>query len=186
MGIPSQSLREPQLVTMVDLGECNIKLCHSLGPPSEDLPNWRRVPGFPVYGVGQPTEKGFAKIPEKIGKEKTIWFNCRQEPVAYVNGVSVTARSKKNPHANIESNDCLEDKLVSTIEGKQADGKVKLTKDKAEADNPMDREEEDEDHPAVDLKDSYLMGEFDVIKELLEKLPPAKEGKILADKMIDN
>merc|ERR550532_152467 len=66
---------------MVDLGECNIKLCHSLGPPSEDLPNWRRVPGFPVFGVGQPTEKGFAKIPEKIGKEKTIWFNCRQEPV---------------------------------------------------------------------------------------------------------
>merc|ERR1712032_383332 len=37
-----------------------------------------------------------------------------------------------------------------------------------------------------DLKDSYLMGEFDVIKELLEKLPAAKEGKILADKMIDN
>merc|ERR1719300_332558 len=37
-----------------------------------------------------------------------------------------------------------------------------------------------------DLKDGYLMGEFDVIKELLEKLPAAKEGKILADKMIDN
>merc|ERR1712027_186456 len=37
-----------------------------------------------------------------------------------------------------------------------------------------------------DLKDSYLMGEFDVIKELLEKLPATKEGKVLADKMIDN
>jgi len=295
-----QSHRKAHLVTMVDLGECNIKLCHSLGAPSDDLPNWRRVPGFPVYGVGQPTEKGFANIPEKIGKEKTIWFNCRQEPVAYVNGVSVTPRSKKNPHVNIESADCLEDKLISTIEGKKAEGKVKLTKDKAEADNPMDREEEDEDHPAAelkgftkmltgmaegpipgmqvlrvplveekalpesaldvivnalkgenpattqcifssqlgqgrttlgmtvacivkavlmstklnkmvetgigspewaeniikksfeelaqseDLKDSYLMGEFDVIKELLEKLPAAKEGKILADKMIDN
>ena len=36
------------------------------GAPSEDLPNWRRVPGFPVYGVGQPTEAGFAKIPEKV------------------------------------------------------------------------------------------------------------------------
>jgi len=36
-----------------------------------------------------------------------------------------------------------------------------------------------------DLKDSYLMGEFDVIKELLEKIPATKEGKILADKMID-
>ena len=28
----------------------------------------------------------------QIGKEKTIWFNCRQEPVAYVNGISVTPR----------------------------------------------------------------------------------------------
>merc|ERR1712098_879413 len=36
-----------------------------------------------------------------------------------------------------------------------------------------------------DLKDSYLMGEFDVIKELLEKVPATKEGKVLADKMID-
>ena len=37
-----------------------------LGPPIEDLPNWRRVPGFPVFGVGQPTEKGFEKIPDKV------------------------------------------------------------------------------------------------------------------------
>ena len=36
-----------------------------------------------------------------------------------------------------------------------------------------------------DLKDSYLMGEFEVVKELLEKVPATKEGKQLADKMID-
>merc|ERR1711915_663141 len=36
-----------------------------------------------------------------------------------------------------------------------------------------------------DLKDAYLMGEFDVIKELLEKVPETKTGKVLADKMID-
>merc|ERR1719393_262468 len=36
-----------------------------------------------------------------------------------------------------------------------------------------------------DLKDAYLMGEFDVIKELLEKVPDTKTGKVLADKMID-
>jgi len=39
--------------------------------------------------------------------------------------------------------------------------------------------------PSEDLKDPYLMGEFEVIKELLEKVPATKEGKILADKMID-
>jgi len=36
-----------------------------------------------------------------------------------------------------------------------------------------------------DLKDSLLMGEFQVIKDLLEKVPAAVEGKMLADKMID-
>merc|ERR1719330_1631174 len=36
-----------------------------------------------------------------------------------------------------------------------------------------------------DLKDSLLMGEFQVIKDLLEKVPAAQEGKQLADKMID-
>merc|ERR1712098_1011707 len=36
-----------------------------------------------------------------------------------------------------------------------------------------------------DLKDSYLMGEFEVIKELLEKVPETKAGKVLVDKMID-
>ena len=36
------------------------------------------------------------RIFPQIGKEKTIWFNCRQEPVAYVGGHSVTARSAPN------------------------------------------------------------------------------------------
>ena len=32
--------------------------------------------------------------------------------------------------------------------------------------------------PSEDLKDSFLMGEFDVIKELLEKVPETKQGKV--------
>ena len=54
---------------VVELGDCNIKLCHSRGCP-DDTPHWRRVPGFPVYGVGQPSEAGFSKISEKVAKEK--------------------------------------------------------------------------------------------------------------------
>ena len=30
-----------------------------------------------------------------------------------------------------------------------------------------------------------MMGEFQFIKDLLEKVPAAQEGKMLADKMID-
>ena len=39
--------------------------------------------------------------------------------------------------------------------------------------------------PSEDNKDPFLRGEFDVIKQLVERLPGAKAGKVLADKMID-
>jgi len=290
---------------VVELSDCNIKLCHSRGCP-DDLPHWRRVPGFPVFGVGQPSEDGFAKIAEKVPKEKTVWFNMRQEPVAYVAGQPVTPRKTINPHDNIEipgkipDMDALEGKLVEQLESRKCgEGNIVIFRDKEDADNPMDREEIKEpckldklksftsilselsggpmegmsiirvpvleekalpeecfdiivkalaeENPAKtqcifssqlgkgrttfgmiiactvkaiqmstklnkmvetgigsrewadgiihktfeelakseDLKDAYLMGEFEVIKELLEKLPAAKEGKVLADKMID-
>eukprot|EP00092_Neocalanus_flemingeri_P000743 GFUD01000787.1.p1 GENE.GFUD01000787.1~~GFUD01000787.1.p1 ORF type:complete len:517 (+),score=146.06 GFUD01000787.1:114-1553(+) len=290
---------------VVELGDCNIKLCHSRGCP-DDCPHWRRVPGFPVFGVGQPSEAGFAKIGEKVPKEKTIWFNMRQEPVAYVGGQPVTPRKTLNPHDNIEipgkvpDMDALEDKLVDQLEGRKCGaGNIDIFRDKEDAENPMDREEVKEPvklenlksftkllgelaagpieglaivrvpvmeekalpeecfdiivkalaeenpaktqcifssqlgkgrttfgmtiacivkaiqmssklnkmvdtgigsrdwadgiihktfeelAPSEDLKDAYLMGEFEVIKELLEKVPATKDGKVLADKMID-
>jgi len=39
--------------------------------------------------------------------------------------------------------------------------------------------------PSADNKDPFLRGEFDVIKQLLEKFPETQAGKTLADKMID-
>ena len=55
------------------------------------------MPGFPVFGTGQPTLGGFDKVLEpilkKYGDEKIIyWANLRQEPVVYVNGKPYTAR----------------------------------------------------------------------------------------------
>jgi len=291
---------------VVELSDCNVKYCHSRGAP-DDLPHWRRVPGFPVYGVGQASEAGFPKIAEKVTKgDKLIWFNMRQEPVAYVGGQPVTPRKTPNPHDNIEipgkveDMDALEDKFVKELESRMcSEGKIPVFSDKEDAENPMDREEvkesvklsdlksykkiltelaagplegmtvirvpvveerpqpEDcfdviikalvEENPAKtqcifssqlgqgrttfgmtaacivkavqmssklnkmvetgigsrdwadgiikktfeelaaseDLKDHYLMGEFEVVKELLEKMPAAKDGKQLADKMID-
>ena len=32
-----------------------------VGTP-DPLPNWRQVPGFPVFGRGQPTEKGLTQV----------------------------------------------------------------------------------------------------------------------------
>merc|ERR1712066_199341 len=39
--------------------------------------------------------------------------------------------------------------------------------------------------PSEDNKDAFMRGEFEVIKQLLEKVPETKAGKVLADKMID-
>merc|ERR1712025_1544138 len=290
---------------VVELGDCNIKWCHSRGAPDE-LPHWRRVPGFPVFGVGQPSESGFPKIAEKVSKDKLIWFNMRQEPVAYVGGQPVTPRKSPNPHdnieipGNVEDMEKLEDKFVKELESRKCgEGNITIFRDKEDAENPMDREEIKEpvkldnlksykkilgelatgpldgltvirvpvleekalpekcfdmivkalveENPAKtqcifssqlgkgrttfgmtvacivkavqmssklnkmvetgigsrdwadgiikktfeeltdseDLKDAYLMGEFEVVKELLEKMPTFRDGKQLADKMID-
>merc|ERR1712117_61163 len=290
---------------VVKLDECNVKWCHSRGTPDE-LPHWRRVPGFPVYGVGQPSEEGFSKIADKVTKDKLIWFNMRQEPVAYVGGQPVTPRKSPNPHDNIEipgkveDMEKLEDSFVSNLETRKCgEGNIPIFADKEDAENPMDREEVKEsvkleslksfknilgelssgplenmtvirvpvleerakpeecfdvivktlvdENPAKtqcifssqlgkgrttfgmtaacivkavqmssklnkmvdtgigskdwadgiikktfeelaeseDTKDAMLMGEFEVIKELLDKMPATKEGKMLADKMID-
>ena len=61
------------------------------------LYNEFQMPGFPVFGTGQPTLAGFQKclepIEKKYGDEKAIfWVNLRQEPVVYVNGKPYSAR----------------------------------------------------------------------------------------------
>ena len=49
--------------------------------------------------MAQPTEEGLAKVMEKMSKGtpekpiKTLWFNMRQEPVVYVNGVPMAPRA---------------------------------------------------------------------------------------------
>ena len=42
------------------------------------------------------------QIIEKISDDTLVWFNTRQEPVAYVNGQPVTPRDKTNPHGNLD------------------------------------------------------------------------------------
>lgn len=133
---------------MVELTDCNIKLDHSLGCP-DDCPNWRLVPGFPIYGVGQPTQDGFNKIIERISKEKLVWFNTRQEPVAYINGQPVTPRNKKNPHWNlaiggeVTNMDKLEEEFVKQVEARAIEegGNIEINRDKEDRENPLDREE---------------------------------------------
>jgi len=157
----------------MDLGTCSVKLCHSVAIP-DPAPNFRKVPGFPVFGVGQPAEDGFAKIAEAVPKdEAAVWFNMRQEPVAYVKGMPCTPRKTTSPHDNIEipgktaDMDALELKFVKELAGREKDGSIEIIKDKEEAENPMDREEIKES-----VKVEGLKGFNQVLKGLGEGAMP--------------
>ena len=53
-----------------------------------NAPNYRKMPGMPVHGVGQPTAKGFEDVLKHLdGKSKpVVWANTRAEAVIYING----------------------------------------------------------------------------------------------------
>lgn len=60
------------------------------------VPNWRCVPGYQVYGCGQPTLAGFTAALERLTAgdkaAPVVWINMRQEPSLYLNGSPVCAR----------------------------------------------------------------------------------------------
>merc|ERR1712241_1659082 len=76
---------------------------------TDGAPNFRRLPGFPLFGAGQTSVEGFEKCLEpvlkKYGDEKHIfWVNLRQEPVVYVNGKPFTAREPAKINFHLEVN----------------------------------------------------------------------------------
>merc|ERR1712013_787493 len=78
-------------------------------PRTDGAPNFRRLPGFPLFGTGQTSVEGFEKCLEpvlkKYGDEKHIfWVNLRQEPVVYVNGKLYTARDPAKVNFHLEVN----------------------------------------------------------------------------------
>merc|ERR1719445_1736472 len=76
-------------------------------PPYEGAPNFRQVPGYLVFGTGQPTKEGFQAtlshiFSEEVGAKKCLWTNMRQEPVVFLNGQSFTPRLADAMNENME------------------------------------------------------------------------------------
>merc|ERR1712123_509565 len=123
----------------------------------ESAPNFRQVNGFPVFGVGQPAEDGFVPILEKTKSSpeekpgKILWFNFRKEPVVYINGSPYSPRDPADLHRNmnishsIEELDHLERNLAEIVINKaqKSNQTLKVHKDLAFAENPMEREAEE-------------------------------------------
>ncbi|XP_077240412.1 metal ion-binding protein isoform X2 [Tasmannia lanceolata] len=81
--------------------------CQNLTLPErvEGAPNFREVPGFPVYGVANPTIDGIRAVIRRIGSTKggrpVFWHNMREEPVIYINGKPFVLREVERPYKNM-------------------------------------------------------------------------------------
>ncbi|KAK9281857.1 hypothetical protein L1049_004763 [Liquidambar formosana] len=77
----------------------------SLSERVEGAPNFREVPGFPVYGVANPTIDGIRSVIRRIGSSKggrpVFWHNMREEPVIYINGKPFVLREVERPFKNM-------------------------------------------------------------------------------------
>ncbi|KAI9082587.1 hypothetical protein K1719_035456 [Acacia pycnantha] len=77
----------------------------SLPERVEGAPNFREVPGFPVFGVANPTIDGIRSVICRIGSSKggrpVLWHNMREEPVIYINGKPFVLRELERPYKNM-------------------------------------------------------------------------------------
>jgi len=156
----------PPTPTFLDMSDYQLKVdhfeniqCLPVEGSVPGAPNFRQVCGFPVYGMAQPTEEGLAKVMEKMSKGtpekpiKTLWFNMRQEPVVYVNGVPMAPRAPGKPHENIDLNNSVAEldnlqvyftKVVEDRLKKDPNSSLLIHKDSAYTENPMEREDVEE------------------------------------------
>ncbi|KAK6118158.1 hypothetical protein DH2020_048142 [Rehmannia glutinosa] len=71
----------------------------------EGAPNFREIPGFPVYGVANPTVDGIRSVIQRVGSSKggrpVFWHNMREEPVVYINGKPFVLREVERPYKNM-------------------------------------------------------------------------------------
>ncbi|KAL5700463.1 hypothetical protein ACHQM5_025902 [Ranunculus cassubicifolius] len=81
--------------------------CQNLNLPErvDGAPNFREVPGFPVYGVANPTVDGIRAVVKRICDSKggcpILWHNMREEPVIYINGKPFVLREVERPYKNM-------------------------------------------------------------------------------------
>jgi hypothetical protein len=88
-------------------------------------PQFRQVPGEPVYGTAQPTVQGIMNVLDRVGAgpggtgPAALWTNLREEPVVYINGRPYNPRKLQDPMEN------LEQPGTSPVDVEQSDDRLK-------------------------------------------------------------
>lgn len=88
----------------------------------EGAPNFREIPGFPVYGVANPTVDGIRSVIQRIGSSKdgrpVLWHNMREEPVIYINGKPFVLREVERPYKNMLEYSGIDRERVERMEAR--------------------------------------------------------------------
>jgi len=142
--------------------------CFSLpdSPESTGAPNFRQVPGFPVFGVGQATMDGIRFVIRKIlqdsERSSIVWTNLREEPVLYINSRPFVLRNYDQPFSNVEYTGIsaqrieqteLQLKLEVLLEAKKHNGRVLLHNETLEGIVPQ--WEQVDEHSVLTLQEVY-------------------------------
>ncbi|KAF8008217.1 hypothetical protein BT93_K2020 [Corymbia citriodora subsp. variegata] len=94
----------------------------SLPERVEGAPNFREVPGFPVYGVANPTIDGIKSVIQRIGSgicgRPVFWHNMREEPVIYINGKPFVLREVERPFKNMLEYSGIDRERVEKMEAR--------------------------------------------------------------------
>ncbi|KAH6768947.1 metal ion-binding protein [Perilla frutescens var. frutescens] len=91
----------------------------------EGAPNFREIPGFPVYGVANPTVDGIRSVIQRIGSSKggrpVLWHNMREEPVIYIKGRPFVLREVERPYKNMLEYTGIDCERVERMEARLKD-----------------------------------------------------------------
>ncbi|XP_057482854.1 uncharacterized protein LOC130769660 isoform X3 [Actinidia eriantha] len=94
----------------------------SLPERVEGAPNFREIPGFPVYGVANPTIDGIRSVIQRTGSSKcgrpVFWHNMREEPVVYINGKPFVLREVERPYKNMLEYSGIDRERVQRMEAR--------------------------------------------------------------------
>lgn len=124
MGIVAASRNGEVLGSQTVLKSDHCPGCQNQNLPErvEGAPNFREVPGFPVYGVANPTIDGIRSVIQRIGGLKggrpVLWHNMREEPVIYINGKPFVLREVERPYKNMLEYSGIDRKRVERMEAR--------------------------------------------------------------------
>ncbi|KAD4584542.1 hypothetical protein E3N88_22143 [Mikania micrantha] len=98
----------------------------------EGAPNFREIPGFPVFGVANPTVEGIKSVLQRIGSSKNgrpvFWHNMREEPVIYINGKPFVLREVERPYKNMLEYTGIDRERVERMEARLKEDILKESK----------------------------------------------------------